>query len=126
MNYPFFAFMARLKYISRWGLMRNSISENDAEHTLQTVMIAHALAVIGRDIFHKDLDPERAALLALYHDASEVFTGDMPTPVKYFTSDLREQYQKIEDQAREKLLRTLPESLRPSYKPYVVEKWTGL
>ena len=86
MNYPFFAFMARLKYISRWGLMRNSISENDAEHTLQTVMIAHALAVIGRDIFHKNLNPERAALLALYHDASEVFTGDMPTPVKYFTS----------------------------------------
>ena len=87
MNYPFFAFMARLKYISRWGLMRNSISENDAEHTLQTVMIAHALAVIGRDIFYKNLNPERAALLALYHDASEVFTGDMPTPVKYFTRD---------------------------------------
>ncbi len=113
--------MARLKYISRWGLMRNSIPENDAEHTLQTVMIAHALAVIGREIFHKDLDPERAALLALYHDASEVFTGDMPTPVKYFTKDLRDQYQKIEDQAREKLLRTLPHELQPSYRPFVVD-----
>lgn len=120
MNYPFFAFMSRLKYISRWGLMRNSIPENDAEHTLQTVMIAHALAVIGRDIFHRDLDPERAALLALYHDASEVFTGDMPTPVKYFTRDLRDQYQKIEDRAREKLLHTLPEELQPSYQPFVV------
>lgn len=121
MNYPFFAFMSRLKYISRWGLMRNSIPENDAEHTLQTVMIAHALAVIGRDIFHRDLDPERAALLALYHDASEVFTGDMPTPVKYFTRDLRDQYQKIEDRAREKLLHTLPEELQPSYQPFVVD-----
>ena len=120
MNYPFFAFMSRLKYSSRWGLMRNSIPENDAEHTLQTVMIAHALAVIGRDIFHRDLDPERAALLALYHDASEVFTGDMPTPVKYFTRDLRDQYQKIEDRAREKLLHTLPEELQPSYQPFVV------
>lgn len=76
MNYPFFAFMARLKYIARWGLMRNSIPENDAEHTLQTVMIAHALAVIRRDIFHEEADPERCAALALYHDASEVFTGD--------------------------------------------------
>ena len=121
MNYPFFAFMSRLKYISRWGLMRNSIPENDAEHTLQTVMIAHALAVIGRDIFHRDLDPERAALLALYHDASEVFTGDMPTPVEYFTRDLRDQYQKIEDRAREKLLHTLPEELQPSYQPFVVD-----
>ena len=121
MNYPFFAFMSRLKYISRWGLMRNSIPENDAEHTLQTVMIAHALAVISRDIFHKDVNPERAALLALYHDASEVFTGDMPTPVKYFTKDLRDQYQKIEDRAREKLLCTLPEELQSSYKPFVVD-----
>ena len=84
----FFAFMARLKYIARWGLMRNSIPENDAEHTLQTVMIAHALAVIRRDIFHEEADPERCAAFALYHDASEVFTGDMPTPVKYFTEDL--------------------------------------
>ena len=121
MNYPFFAFMARLKYIARWGLMRNSIPENDAEHTLQTVMIAHALAVIRRDIFHEEADPERCAALALYHDASEVFTGDMPTPVKYFTEDLRERYQEIEDEAREKLLKTLPPELRESYRPYVAD-----
>lgn len=117
----FFAFMARLKYIARWGLMRNSIPENDAEHTLQTVMIAHALAVIRRDIFHEEADPERCAALALYHDASEVFTGDMPTPVKYFTEDLRERYQEIEDEAREKLLKTLPPELRESYRPYVAD-----
>ena len=121
MNYPFFALMARMKYITRWGLMRTSISENDAEHTLQTAMIAHCLAVIRRDIFHKEANPERAAMLTLYHDASEVFTGDMPTPVKYFTSDLHEQYEKIENRAREKLLATLPEELKPSFAPYVVD-----
>ena len=121
MSYAFFALMSRLKYISRWGLMRNSISENDAEHTLQTAMIAHALAVIGRNVFHKDINPDRAALLALYHDASEVFTGDMPTPVKYFTRNLRDQYRMIEDQAREKLLHTLPDELQPSYRPFVVD-----
>lgn len=121
MNYPFFAFMSRMKYIARWGLMRNSIPENDAEHTLQTVMIAHGLAVIGRDIFHKDMDPEHAAMLALYHDASEVFTGDMPTPVKYFTSDLHLQYEKIEEQAREKLLSTLPDELKETYRPLVTD-----
>ena len=85
MSYPFFAYMSRLKYIARWGLMRSTIPENDAEHTLQTAMIAHALALIRQDIFHEWADPEHCAMLALYHDASEVFTGDLPTPVKYFT-----------------------------------------
>lgn len=85
MSYPFFAYMSRLKYIARWGLMRSTIPENDAEHTLQTAMIAHALAIIRQDIFHEQTDPEHCAMLALYHDASEVFTGDLPTPVKYFT-----------------------------------------
>ena len=87
MSYPFFAYMSRLKYIARWGLMRSTIPENDAEHTLQTAMIAHALALIRQDIFHEPTDPEHCAMLALYHDASEVFTGDLPTPVKYFTPD---------------------------------------
>ena len=85
MSYPFFAYMSRLKYIARWGLMRSTIPENDAEHTLQTAMIAHALALIRQDIFQEQTDPEHCAMLALYHDASEVFTGDLPTPVKYFT-----------------------------------------
>ena len=88
MNYPFFAFMARLKYIARWGLMRNSIPENDAEHTLQTVMIAHALAVIRRDIFHEEADPERCAALALYHDASEVFTGELRESYRPYVADM--------------------------------------
>lgn len=120
-KYPFFAFMARMKFIARWGLMRNTIPENDAEHTLQTVMIAHALAVIREEIFREESDPEHCALLALYHDASEVFTGDLPTPVKYFTGDLHEKYNEIEHAARQKLLRTLPEELRAVYAPIVTD-----
>lgn len=120
MNYPFFAYMSRLKYIARWGLMRSTIPENDAEHTLQTAMIAHALALIRQDIFHEWADPEHCAMLALYHDASEVFTGDLPTPVKYFTPGLHEKYEEIETEARKKLLATLPEELQESYASYLV------
>ena len=121
MNYPFFAFMARLKYIARRGLMRSNIPENDAEHTLQTVMIAHGLALIRQEIFHEEVDPEHCAMLALYHDASEVFTGDLPTPVKYFTTGLHEKYEEIETKARQKLLGTLPKELQPSYQPYITD-----
>lgn len=120
MSYPFFAYMSRLKYIARWGLMRSTIPENDAEHTLQTAMIAHALALIRQDIFHEPTDPEHCAMLALYHDASEVFTGDLPTPVKYFTPGLHEKYEEIETEARKKLLATLPEELQESYASYLV------
>lgn len=117
----FFAYLARLKYIRRWGLMRSSVPENDAEHTLQTAMIAHGLAVIRRDIFGEPCDGEHCAMLALYHDASEVFTGDMPTPVKYFNADLHGEYEKIEHMAREQLLRAVPPSLRRAYAPYVTD-----
>ncbi len=121
MKYPFFAFMARMKYISRWGLMRSTIPENDAEHTLQTVMLAHGLAVIRREIFGEPVDAEHCAMLALYHDASEVFTGDLPTPVKYFTSGLHEKYEEIETEARKKLLATLPKEMQDAYRPYVTD-----
>ncbi len=121
MKYPFFAFMARMKYISRWGLMRSTISENDAEHTLQTVMLAHGLAVIRQEIFGEPVDAEHCAMLALYHDASEVFTGDLPTPVKYFTAGLHEKYEEIENEARKKLLATLPADMQDAYRPYVTE-----
>lgn len=117
----FFAYLARLKLIRRWGLMQSVWPENDAEHTLQTVTIAHALAVIRRDVFHVPCNVERCAMLAVYHDASEVFTGDLPTPVKYFNPALHGEYEKIEMMARERLLRTLPEEMRPGYKPYVVD-----
>ena len=121
MKYPFFAFMARMKYISRWGLMRSTIPENDAEHTLQTVMLAHGLAVIRKEIFGEPVDAEHCAMLALYHDASEVFTGDLPTPVKYFTAGLHEKYEEIETEARKKLLATLPMEMQGAYRPYVTD-----
>ena len=110
-----------MRYIRRWGLMRSAIPENDAEHTLQTAAIAHALGIIRKEIFGKDCDAENAAMLALYHDASEVFTGDMPTPVKYFDETLRDAYGKIETMAREELSATLPQELRPAYRAYLVD-----
>lgn len=110
-----------MKYIQRWGLMRNSFPENDAEHTLQTVMIAHGLAVIREKIFHEPCDAEHCAILAVYHDAGEVFTGDMPTPVKYFTEDLHDKYKEIEDKARRRLLETLPDELKDTYRPYILD-----
>lgn len=117
----FFAYFSRLKFIKRWGLMRNVWPENDAEHTLQTVAIAHGLAVIRKEIFHEPCNSEHCAMLAVYHDASEVFTGDLPTPVKYFNESLHEEYEKIEDMARKRLLETLPKEMQNSYKPYVVD-----
>lgn len=117
----FFAYVARMKYIRRWGLMRNSFPENDAEHTLQTVMIAHGLAVIREKVFNEPCDAEHCGMLALYHDAGEVFTGDMPTPVKYFTEELHEKYAQIEDAARQRLLSTLPKELQETYRPYVAD-----
>lgn len=119
--HTFFAYLTRMKYIQRWGLMRNSFPENDAEHTLQTVMIAHGLAVIREKIFHEPCDAEHCAMLAVYHDAGEVFTGDMPTPVKYFTEDLHDKYKEIEDKARRRLLETLPDELKDTYRPYILD-----
>lgn len=121
MRHHFFAYLARLRFIRRWGLMRSSLPENDAEHSLQTAMIAHALAVIRTEVFGKPCDADRCAVLALYHDASEIFTGDMPTPVKYFDAGLREAYGKIEMRARETLLATLPAELQGAYRPVVVD-----
>lgn len=118
---PFFAYLSRLKFIRRWGLMRCALPENDAEHTLQTVMIAHTLALIRKEVFHQPADAEHCAMLAAYHDASEIFTGDMPTPVKYFNQDLHGAYEAIEKQARERLLETVPPALKEAYRPYLTE-----
>ena len=89
MHSHFFAYLARMKFIKRWGLMKNTMPENIQEHSLQTAMIAHMLAVLRNVRYGGHVDPERAAVLAMYHDVSEVFTGDMPTPVKYFNEDIR-------------------------------------
>lgn len=115
MEYHFFAMMSRMKYIERWALMRNSISENISEHSLEVSMIAHVLAVIGNKRFHKELNAEKAALIAIYHDATEIITGDMPTPIKYYNRDMIDAFKKIEDNAAGQLLSMLPDDIREEY-----------
>ena len=115
MNYGFYALVSRMKNINRWALMRNSFTENVQEHSHETAVLAHALAAISRDVFGNDADPDRAAAAALFHDASEIITGDMPTPVKYYSDDIREAYKNVEQIAAEKLLSSLPDELRGTY-----------
>ena len=117
MSYAFFAYLSRLKLIRRWSLMRNTQPENDAEHSLQVAMIAHAIAVIGRDRYHRDTDPEPVLTLAVYHDATEVMTGDLPTPVKYHNEELRSAYHRLEDVSADRLLALLPEDMQPAFAP---------
>lgn len=115
MNYNFFALISRMKYIDRWALMRNTRQENLCEHSMEVAMIAHALCTIGNVRYGKSLDANKAALIGLYHDASEIITGDMPTPVKYFNTDLKKAYKEVEAIADDKLLEKLPDDLRPSF-----------
>jgi len=117
MHYSFFALISRMKNITRWSLMRNSASENIQEHSLMVAVIAHALAVIKRDVLGHESDPGLAASMALFHDASEIFTGDMPTPIKYFDPEIMSAYKKVESVASRKLLASLPSGLRAAYKP---------
>ena len=117
MTNSFFALLFRQKYIRRWGLMRNSIPESLSEHTAETAVIAHALAIIGNTVYGKSYDPDRAATLALFHDAPEVLTGDLPTPIKYFSPEMKAGYRKIEENAVENLLTKLPEELKTAYAP---------
>ena len=107
----FYALVSRMRYISRWGLMRSSIPENVQEHSHETAVYAHALGIIRREIFGKECDAERLAVLAIYHDASEILTGDLPTPIKYHDRTLRDAYKKVEHAADERLLAMLPEEL---------------
>ena len=113
----FFAYLSRMKLIKRWSLMRSTQSENIQEHSLQVAMVAHALALIKNKKFNGDLNPERIALLAIYHDASEVITGDLPTPVKYFNSEIKRAYKDIEKNAVNRLVNLLPEELRDDSRP---------
>ncbi len=115
MEYNFFATIARMKYINRWALMRNTREENLSEHSLDVSMIAHALCVIGNVRYDKKLDADYAAVTGLYHDASEIITGDMPTPIKYYNQDIKEAYKTIEERANKKLLGQLPEDIRDAY-----------
>ena len=111
----FFAIISRMRYIERWSLMRNSRPENLSEHALDVALIAHCLATLGNVRYGKHLNADRVALIGLYHDASEIITGDMPTPVKYANPEIRDAYHQVEDTAQETLLDTLPDDLRPVY-----------
>ena len=111
----FCAMLSRMKYIDRWALMRNSCRENISEHSLEVAMIAHMLCVIGNKRFGKQLDTGKAALIAMYHDTTEIITGDMPTPVKYYNDKIQEVFQKIEDAAAEQLLAMLPDDLQDEF-----------
>lgn len=115
----YYAWLSRLRLIRRWGLMHAIQPENDAEHSLQAAMIAHGIAVIARDRYGRDISPEQAATVALYHDVSEIFTGDLPTPVKYGSGQLHEAYGMMEQLAKKKLLDMVPGDLQPSFQPYL-------
>ena len=111
----FFAILARMRYIDRWALMRNSRPDTLSEHSLEVAMVAHALCVIGNVRHGRSLDAERAALLGIYHDAPEIITGDLPTPVKYYSSRITGAYREVEAAATASLLDALPDDLRPAY-----------
>ena len=117
MKSHFFAYMARMRFIQRWALMRNTAPENVQEHSHQVAVLAHGLAVIRKEKFGGTVDPGAVAVAALYHDASEILTGDMPTPIKYDNPAIRKAYKEVEAVAEQKLVDFLPEELRPIYRP---------
>ncbi len=114
-KFHFFAFLSRMKYITRWGLMRNTLPENIQEHSLQVAIIAHALAVIRNRLYGGSLNPDRIAVLAMYHDCDEIITGDMPTPIKYFNPEIYRAYKDVENVSKNRLLSLLPGELSGEY-----------
>ena len=121
MSYNFFAYISRMRYIERWSLMRNSLPENIQEHSHMVAVLAHALGIIRRDVFLRPCEPDKCAAAALYHDCSEILTGDLPTPIKYHSPDIMAAYKQVEQIANDKLLATLPEALRAAFAPYMQE-----
>lgn len=117
----FFAMMSRMKYINRWGLMRNTYNENICEHSLDVAMIAHALGVINNVYFNGNISPERLALMGMYHDSTEIITGDMPTPVKYYSPVIRNAYKEVEKVAKDELLSSIPQEMRPYYEALLLD-----
>ncbi len=118
----FYALMGRMRNINRWSLMRNSFSENIQEHSHQVAILAHGLALIRREILHLPCpDPDKCAVAALYHDATETLTGDLPTPIKYYNPDIKAAYKQVEHIAAQRLLDMLPEQLRPFYVSPIME-----
>ncbi|MBQ6601531.1 MAG: 5'-deoxynucleotidase [Clostridia bacterium] len=121
-RHHFFAMLSRMKYISRWALMRNTHTENISEHSLEVAGVAHALAVIHNKRFGGNVNAERAAVLGVYHDTPEIITGDMPTPVKYYSAQVHEAYAQVEDNACRALVEMLPEDLREEYAPFFIKQ----
>ncbi|EHU9458486.1 5'-deoxynucleotidase [Vibrio vulnificus] len=121
----FFAHLARMKLIQRWPLMRSVSSENVSEHSLQVAFVAHALALIKNKKFGGHINAEQVAVLAMYHDSSEVLTGDLPTPVKYYNPEIAKEYKKIEAAAEQKLLSMLPEEFQEDFRPFVISQQTS-
>jgi len=119
----FYALLGRMRYITRWGLMRNTFSENIQEHSHQVAVLAHALALIRRDILKlPSPDPDRCAVAALYHDATEILTGDMPTPIKYYNPDIKDAYKQVERIAGQRLLQMVPQELVSCYTDLILEE----
>ena len=116
----FFAYISRMRYIGRWSLMRNAMEENIQEHSHMVAVIAHALGIIRRDVFGVPCEPEKYAAVALYHDCSEILTGDLPTPIKYHSRQISEAYKQVEELACNKLLDTLPDEIRPAFAELLV------
>ena len=128
MLHHFFAYMNRMKYIRRWGLMRNTKIENDMEHAFQTAMIAHCIALLGNARYDRQYDAEHIAVLGMYHDASEVITGDLPTPIKHNNPAIKKEYHKLESIAQKRLLTMLPADIMLEYEPLIepnesTEEW---
>ena len=121
MQHKFYALISRMRYIGRWGLMRNTFHENIQEHSHMVAVLAHGLAMIRRDILHGEADPDRCAAAALFHDASEILTGDLPTPIKYYNPTIRDAYKQVESVSCRKLLEMLPAELRGGYEPLLEE-----
>jgi len=121
MKSHFFAYISRMRFIQRWALMRNTAQENVQEHSHQVAVLAHALAVIRNGKFGGTVDAGAVAVAALYHDASEILTGDMPTPIKYFNPDIRKAYKEVEAVAERKLVDMLPQELRSVYEPVLTD-----
>ena len=123
-NNYFYAMLSRMKYINRWGLMRNTREENLSEHSLEVAFIAHALGIINNEVFNGSINADRLAILGMYHDVTEIITGDMPTPVKYYNSEIRAAYKEVEEAAGQEILTGLPENIRKRYNNLLTESET--
>ncbi|TVY07440.1 5'-deoxynucleotidase [Paenibacillus cremeus] len=122
MDSHFFAYMYRLRYIERWSLMRNVVKENVAEHSFHVTLLTHVLCTIANEVFGRDVPTDKAVSMALFHDATEVFTGDIPTPVKHHNPKILSNFREIEHLAAERLLDMIPEPLRSVYDPLIATK----